>query len=204
MRRFAQTLVRGALLLLLGACATAPEHPEPAVDATPRAVALQLSLTGKAEAVAPGGGAIPVAVARAGFEPVLLDFQDRALSVHDLPPGRYEIAAIGPLSCTGLGFEIAPGSGPVSLGTLQAQILRTDYDVALLSHAAPEAAELAELGGGAEAGRLTLDRYALCHAPRDFDGPVWEDLPMEQKLMFGLLMAGFCAAAVATGNICAF
>ena len=200
MRQFAKALACG-VLLLLGACATAPEQPEPAEEAAPRAVALRLELTGKAEAVAPGGGAIPVAVARGGFEPVLLDFQDRALSVHDLPPGRYEIAAIGPLSCTGLGFEIAPGSGPVSLGTLRAQVLRTDYDVALLKAAPPGPADLA---GGAEAAQLYVDRQALCHAPRDYEGPVWDDLPMEQRLLFALMMAGFCVLTVAAGNICTY
>ncbi|HSF94479.1 MAG TPA: hypothetical protein VLA52_05580 [Thermohalobaculum sp.] len=200
MRILPGILSGAALMLLLAACATAPAGPEP--DPAPRSTSLTLELSGKADVVASPGEAIPVELVREGAEPLKLDFQDGTPTRHDLPPGQYGIAGIGPLSCTGLGFEVPDGTGPVDLGTLEARVAVTDYYIAKLKRRPPVPADLTP--PGTEPGRLIVGRYALCHAPRDFTGPVWADLPLEQKLMFGVLMAGFCAAAVASGNICAF
>lgn len=202
MRRLIASLGSAALLLVLAACQTTAAASRDGSDAQPRATALRLALTGKTEAVAAPDAAIPVELQREGADPLTLDYVPGALTIHELPPGRYGIAKIGPMSCTDLGFDVTPGQGPLALGTVDAKVSETDYYIGYVSGRPAAEADVATLG--AEPGQPIVGRHALCHAPRDYTGPVWADLPIEQKLMFALMMAGFCALTVASGMVCAF
>jgi hypothetical protein len=205
-----RTIVRTAarmapVLLLLAACATAGPEPDSALaPGEPRAAALRLSVTG-ATAVLDTTAPISVELVRAGAEePVTLAFTDGDLAMHELPPGRYAVTRIGGLSCTGLDFELAPGAAPRALGTLRAEIIRTDYDVALVSGSPATPADLAQLGGTAESDPLAVHRQALCHSSRDGDGTQFHDMSPAEQVMTVILFGGFCAAALASGGFCAF
>lgn len=201
-------LVRGLGPLALAACAAAGQGPgerDDAVAPAPVPVALRLVITGAAEPVFAPDRPIPVALSRGGAEaPATLEVRAGALSVAQLPPGRYAVTRIGPLACAGIGFDLGPGPAPQALGTLRAEVLRTEYDVALISAAPATPADLAVLGGGAEAAPLTVHRQALCHSGRGGAGTQFRDLSPAEQVMAGILFAGFCAAAVASGGFCAF
>lgn len=196
--------------MLPGGCVTAPAEPAPpetaAVETVQlRPVALRLNLTGKAPAVFGGATAIPVLLARTGTqEPVAAEFTPGALTRLELPPGDYAVSRIGPMACSGIGFTLTPGAEPRALGVLDAEILQTEYDIALIGAGPASAADLAELGSGAQSAPLFIDRKALCHAGRGGPGTQYHDLTLAQKITVGVFFAGFCAAAVASGGFCAF
>jgi len=192
------------LPLIFAGCAAAPKSPAPDASlgaAPPRAVALRLVLSGSADAVFPPGQKVPVELAYGDEGPVVsLDLVPGRRSLHDLAPGGYAVTRIGPLGCTGIGFAVGPGAAPADLGTLRAEVLQTDYDVALISARAASPGEL----GDAEPVPLFAHRQALCHASRDGPGTEYRDLSPAERVMVAILFAGFCAAAVASGGFCAF
>ena len=103
-------------------------------------------------------------------EPIGLDFENGALAVYDLPPGHYSIAMIGPLNCSGLAFAIEAEAGGVALGSIEANIFRSDPASALLSGQAATGAEIASVAGlsRAESGAIgaqpvVIEQSALCH-----------------------------------------
>lgn len=192
--------------LALAACATAPPPQEHApASAEAATMALRLDLVGTTGALFPDGDPIPVELTPAGGSaPVTIALQEGTLAAHDLPPGAYAVSRIGPLACAGIGFELTPGDGPQVLGTLQARLVQTDYDIALISARRAGPADLAAMGAGARQGRLAVHRQALCHAGRGGPGTEFHDLSPTEQVLAVLLFAGFCAAAVASGGVCNF
>jgi hypothetical protein len=192
--------------LILSACVTTTTEPQPVATETElRPTALRLNLTGKSEAVFGAVTAIPVLLTRDGTEePVATELTPGGLTRMELPPGDYSISRIGPMACYGIGFTVAPGAEPRALGTLQAEILRTQYDIALLDGSPASTADLAELGAGAQAAPLYIDRNALCHVGRNGPGTEFRDLSPAEQVMAAILFGGLCAAAVASGGFCAF
>jgi len=186
---------------------TEQAEPEPAVVAAPelRPAGLRLNLTGKAEAVFGTATAIPVELTRAGEEePIATEFTPGALTRLDLAPGDYAVTRIGPMSCTGVEFTLTPGSEPRGLGALNAEIMQTEYDLALVSAGPAGATDLAALGPGAQSAPLFVDRRALCHAGRGGSGTQFYDLSPAEQVMTVILFGGICAAAVASGGFCIF
>jgi len=204
--RLARALVWGLAPLALAACAASgPGSDDRAAPeaATPTPAALRLVIAGDADPVFALDQPIPVELNRDGADaPVTLEVRAGSLSVARLPPGHYAVTRIGPLACAGIGFDLGPG--PQALGTLRAEVLRTEYDVALISAVPATPADLAELGADAADAPLTVHRQALCHSGRGGTGTQFRDLSPAEQIMAGILFAGFCAAAVASGGFCAF
>jgi hypothetical protein len=195
---------------LLGACAATavPDAATPTLaeptDGGLRPIALRLSVTGATQVMHRGADPIPVELTRAGTEaPVALILENAALSTHTVPPGHYSITRIGPLTCTGISFDLEPGAGLRALGTLSAEIIQTDYDIALISAKPASPVDLASLDA-ADAAPLTVHRQALCHAGRGGQGTTYQDLSTGEQIMLGIVFAGFCAIALAGGGFCAF
>lgn len=192
--------------LMLSACVTTETEPQPVAAQTElRPAALRLNLTGKAPAVFGTATAIPVLLTRAGAEePVATEFTPGGLTRLELPPGDYAVTRIGPLSCTGVGFTLTPGAEPRALGAIDAKILQTEYDIALIKADPATPADLAALGPGAQSAPLFVDRRALCHSGRGGTGTQFHELSPAEQFAAGLFFAGLCAAAVASGGFCAF
>ncbi len=142
-------------------------------------VALRVTVAGKAEPVLQSGTTGRLVLTRDGAsEAIGIEFQSGGLGVYELPPGDYSIAMIGPLVCTGLEFEIAPGSGGVALGSLMAKVIENDnYDVALMSGTSATDGELAGIAQGLKAAPETIvsqpvyiPNSALCHQDRLGEG----------------------------------
>ncbi len=128
-----------------------------------------------------------------------------------LPPGRYSIARIGPLACRGLSFEVDPSAGARALGSLRAEIITTDYHVALLSGRAATGTEIAALAartgaapGAIDARPLVIPEAAPCFISLAGPGATWRERPLGEKILLGIGFLGFCAIAVASGGFCAF
>lgn len=195
--------------LVLAACA-AGQDPPPEAGAGPVPVALRLTLAGDTAPVLDAEGTGHIELARDGAdEPVSLAFGNGALAMHELPPGSYEITRLGPLHCKGLDFEVA--AAPRYLGSLEAELVRSRYHVALMSRplAAPgDVATLAERAGtsaeAVDARPLEVSEIAPCALGPD--GPVvtWEDLTLGEKVILGTSAAALCALAVAGGGFCSF
>ena len=208
-----RTIVLAALLpFILAACAEAPPVPTASEPARLQPVAFRLTVTGKTGAVLETGATGRIEVLREGAdETVGLDFENGKLAVHELPPGRYSIARIGPLACRGLSFEVDPSAKARALGSLRAEIIATDYYVALLSLAPATGTEIAGLAertgaapGAIDARPLVIPEAAPCFISRAGPDATWRELPLGQKIMLGIVIATFCAAAVAAGGFCAF
>ncbi len=200
------------LPLLLAACATEDAAPAEIRPAQIQPVAFRLTVTGKTGAVLETGATGRIEVLREGADEAIgLDFENGELAVHELPPGHYSIARIGPLICRGLTFEVDPWTQARALGSLRAEIIATDYYVALMSLTPATGAEIAALAertgaapGAIDARPLVIPEVAPCFISRAGPDATWHELPLGQKIMLGILMAGFCAAAVAAGGFCAF
>lgn len=195
--------------LLLAACAAAETAP-PEAGAGPVPVALRLTLAGDTAPVLDADGAGAIELTRDGAdEPLSLAFENGALAVHELPSGRYEIARLGPLYCKGLDFEVA--AAPRYLGSLEAELVRSRYHVALMSRPVAAQADLATLAERAgtstqavDARPLEISEIAPCALGPD--GPVvtWDDLTLGEKVILGTSVAALCALAVAGGGFCSF
>jgi hypothetical protein len=193
--------------LLVAACATAPPEPEPA---RPVPTALEITVTGAVEPVLGADGTGRVALVREGSaEPIDLEFRNGALVVRDLPPGQYSIAALGPLNCHGLSFAV--DRSPRALGALRADIVATDYYVAMMSRRSAAGADIAAFAertrlppGQIDATPIVQIDAAPCFINRGGQGETWRERPLGEQIMFGILVGGFCAAAVAAGGLCAF
>ncbi len=200
------------LPLLLAACAAEYTAPPETQTAQTQPVAFRLTVTGKTGAVLETGATGRIEVLREGADEAIdLDFENGELAVHELPPGHYSIARIGPLLCRGLTFEVDPLTQARALGALRAEIIATDYYVALMSLAPATGTEIAALAertgaapGAIDARPLVIPEAAPCFINRAGPDATWHELPLGQKIMLGILMAGFCAAAVAAGGFCAF
>ena len=142
-----RTIVLAALLpFILAACAEAPPVPPASEPARLQPVAFRLTVTGKTGTVLKTGATGRIEVLREGADEAIgLDFENGELAVHELPPGHYSIARIGPLLCRGLTFEVDPWTQARALGSLRAEIIATDYYVALLSLAPATGTEIAAL-----------------------------------------------------------
>jgi hypothetical protein len=200
------------LPLLLAACAAEDTAPPETQTARIQPIAFRLTVTGKTEPVLGTGATGRIEVLRKGADEVIgLEFENGALTVHELPPGSYSIARIGPLICRGLAFEVDPSARARALGSLRAEIIMTDYYVALMSLAPATGTEIAGLAertgaapGAIDARPLVIPEGAPCFISRAGPDATWHDLPLGQKIMLGILIGGFCAAAVAAGGFCVF
>ena len=198
------------LALLLAACAAGRTALPETGQIQP--VAFRLTVTGKTGAVLETGATGRIEVLRAGADEAAgLDFENGEMAVHDLPPGRYAIARIGPLICRGLTFEVDPSANARALGSLRAEIIATDYHVALLSGQAATGTEIAGLAeragaapGAIDARPLVIPEAAPCFVGRGGPGTTWRERPLGEKILLGIGFVAFCAAAVATGGFCAF
>ncbi len=213
MRPAPRILALIALLpLLLAACATGDTAPTEIRPAEVQPVAFRLTVTGKTGPVLGTDTTGRIEVLREGADEVIgLDFENGELTVHELPPGHYSIARIGPLACRGLFFEVDPSAGARALGSLRAEIITTDYHVALLSLAPATGIEidaLAERTGAApgaiDARPLVIPEAAPCFINRAGPGSTWRDRPLGEQILLGIGFAGFCAIAVAAGGFCVF
>jgi hypothetical protein len=197
------------LPLLLAACATAPAEPQPA---RPVPTALHLTITGATEPVLGAGTTGRIELVRDGTaEPVGVDFENGAMVVADLEPGQYSIAALGPLTCRGLTFEVDDAASARALGSLRAEIITTDYHVGLMSRRAATGAEIAGLAERVQAAPDTIDaqpiamaEVAPCYMGTGGPGTTWRDRPLGEQILLGIGFAGFCAIALASGGFCAF
>ncbi len=200
------------LSLLLAACAAVEVAPTEILPAPPQPVAFRLTVTGKTGVVLETGTTGRIEVLREGADEAIgLDFENGALAVHELPPGRYSIAKIGPLACRGLTFEVDPSAKARALGSLRAEIIATDYYVALLSLAPATGTEIAGLAertgaapGAIDARPLVIPEAAPCFVGRGGPGTTWRERPLGEKILLGIGFVAFCAAAVAAGGFCAF
>jgi hypothetical protein len=198
--------------LLLAACAAEDAAPPGIGPDQTQPVAFRLTVSGTTGVVLETGARGRIEVMREGADEVIgLDFVNGEPALHDLPPGRYGIARIGPLLCRGLSFEVNPSTRARALGSLRAEIIATDYFVALISVAPATGTEIAGLAGrtGAAPGAvdarpLVIPEAAPCFISRAGPDATWRELPLGQKIMLGIVIAGFCAAAVAAGGFCAF
>jgi hypothetical protein len=195
--------------LLLAACATAPVDPQPA-RSTP--TALHLTITGAVEPVLGADGTGRIELVRDGTaEPIGVAFENGVLAIADLQPGEYSISTLGQLTCRGLTFEVDPSSGARALGSLQAQIVTTDYYVALMSRKPASGAEVAALAERTQTAPTAIDarpiamaEAAPCFLGRGGPGTTWRDRPLGEQILLGIGFAGFCAVALASGGFCAF
>ncbi len=200
------------LPLLLAACAAEDTAPPETQTAQIQPVAFRLTVTGKTGAVLETGASGRIEVLREGADEAIdLDFENGELAVHELPPGRYNIARIGPLICRGLSFEVDASAEARAFGSLRAKIIATDYYVALMSLEPATGTEIAGLAervgaapGAVDARPLVIPEAAPCFINRAGPNATWQDLPLGEKIMFGIAIAAFCAAAVAAGGFCAF
>jgi hypothetical protein len=200
------------LPLLLAACATEDAAPTEIRPAQIQPVAFRLTVTGKTGAVLETGATGRIEVLRKGADEAIgLDFENGELAIHELAPGHYSIARIGPLICRGLSFEVDPSASARALGSLRAEIIATDYYVALLSLAPATGAEIAALAertgaapGAIDTRPLQVAEAAPCFISRAGPDATWRELPLGQKIMLGIVIAGFCAIAVASGGFCAY
>lgn len=198
-----------AILLLPAACATAPERPGSAAQ-RPVPVAVRLTLKGATATVLGADGTGQLSLTRDGADkPLSLPFANGALAIHDLAPGHYQIAALGPLQCRGLAFEVS--AAPRYLGAVNAELVKANYRVALMSRPRVPRADVAEIAAKAGVGSDGVDARPL-EIPEDSpcflgpNGPVttWEDLTLGEKVILGAGVAGFCVLAVAAGGFCHF
>jgi hypothetical protein len=200
------------LPLLLAACVTEDTAPPETQTARIQPVAFRLTVTGKTEPVLGTGTTGRIEVLREGADEVIgLDFENGELTVHELPPGHYNIARIGPLACRGLAFKIDPSAGARALGSLRAEIITTDYHVAILSLAPATGIEIDGLAertgtapGAVDARPLVIPEAAPCFINRAGPGSTWRDRPLGEQILLGIGFAGFCAIAVAAGGFCVF
>lgn len=202
--------------LLLAACAVqdpavhlaeeAAASPEPG---GPVPVAIRLSLSGETASVLGDDNTGQIALARKGADqPVSLSFENGALAIYELDPGQYQVAALGPLTCRGLGFEVA--AAPRYLGAIEARLVEAEYKVALMSRpsiADRDVGALAEAAGApagaVEARPLEVSEAAPCSLGPG-PGTTWDNLTLAEKVLVTVGFAGFCAIAVASGGFCAF
>lgn len=197
------------LPLLLGACATAPSDPQP-VQLIP--TALQLTITGATETVLGSDGTGRIQLVRDGTdEPLGVEFANGAPAIVDLQPGEYRITSLGPLTCRGLSFDVEESSGARALGSVQAEIITTNYYVALMTRqtaTAPEISELAEraqtTSGTIDTRPITVAETAPCFMGRGGPGTTWRVMSAGEQIMLGIGFAAFCAVALASGGFCAF
>ena len=197
------------LMLLLAACAAQPDAPQPP-RLTP--TALHLTVTGDTAPVLGTGTTGQIELTRDGAaEPVGVEFENGALVVADLQPGQYNITKLGSLTCRGLTFEIDQAARARDLGTLRAEIITTDYYVALMSRRAATGAEIAGLAERVQAPPDTIDarpiamaEAAPCFLGTGGPGTTWRERPLAEQILLGIGFAGFCAVALASGGFCAF
>jgi len=206
-------LALAALLLVPAACAgrgdAVPEASAAPVEVVP--VAFRLTVSGATGPVLTDGARGEVYLLRKGSkDPIGVGFESGTTVVQPLPPGRYSLAGIGPLACRGLDFEVGPSS-PRALGTLRAEIVETDYYVALMSGRKASGAELADLAretgvppAGIDARPLGIPESAPCFVSKSGPGETWRDRPLGEKILLGIGFAAFCALAVSQGGICSF
>lgn len=201
------------LALLVAACTAGPADTQPA---GPVPTAIRLTITGDTGPVLKTSGAGRIELLRDGAaEPVVIEFENGALAIHDLTPGKYSIASLGPLTCRGLTFEVIdqPGGAPGAraLGSLHAKIVTTDYYVALMSRKPATGAEIADLAERTQSAPEAIDARVIdqteaapCFMGRGGPGTTWRDRPLGEQILIGIGFAAFCAAAVASGGFCAF
>lgn len=206
---FLRRLARLALgSLLLAGCA-AQEAPPPAETGGPVPVGIRLTLSGDTAPVLGDDGTGSIALTRQGADqPVSLSFENGALAVHDLAPGQYQIAALGPLACRGLAFEVA--AAPRYLGAIDARLVEAEYHVALMTRPRVVEPDVAAVAGEAGASAQAVDArpIQLVEAAPCSLGPgpgtTWDNLTLGEKILLTVSLAGFCAIAVASGGFCHF
>lgn len=197
------------LPLLVAGCATAPAEPGPV---QPIPTALHLTISGATEPVLNADGSGQIGLVREGAaEPIAVQFQNGGVTTTDLGPGRYSIATLGPLTCRGLTFDIEPRSSARALGSLKAEIITTEYYVALMSRKPATSTEIAELAGRTNAAPDRIDatpvsqtEAAPCFMGRGGPGTTWHELSTGEQILLGIGFAGFCAVSLASGGFCAF
>lgn len=202
----------GAVVLpiLLAGCTATDERADEPVAAAAVPVGFRIALTGATGPILAedGSGALELEAPGAD-EPLSLGFENGSLAVHGLAPGRYEVARLGPLQCRGLTFEV--GTRPRYVGTLRAEVVRTDYFVALMQPAVADPADVAALAGRADVGAEAVDARPLavteaapCFVGEHGPATTWDDLTLEEKIILGVGVAGLCAISLAAGGFCHF
>ncbi len=211
--RLAPTLAAAAALpLLVAACATTSATPDGPAPETPQPVSLRLDLAGRTAIVLDEAGTGQIEFLRQGDEtPVAAPFRNGGFAEAELMPGSYRVVRIGQLLCRGLAFEVDPAASARALGVFRANIVETEYFVALARVQPAPAGDIAELAGRAGAEPAEVDAAPLgqteaapCFVNRNGPDMTWEEVPLSQKIMMGVLMAGICAGSVAAGGFCAF
>ena len=200
------------LPLLLAACAAEDAAPAEIRPAPPQPTAFRLTVTGATGPLLGTGTTGRIEFLRDGADEAIgVEFENGALAVEGLEPGLYSIARIGPLICRGLTFEVDPSASARALGSLRAEIIKTDYYVALMSLAPATGAEIEELAERTGAAPGTIDTRPLqaaeaapCFVNRAGPGATWRDRPLGERILLGIGIAALCAAAVAGGGFCAF
>jgi len=198
--------------LLLAACAAANAPDSGPVPETPQPVSLRLDLTGRTAPVLGENGAGEVMFLRKGDDaPLAVPFANGGLAETELLPGSYNVTGIGPLRCRGLEFTVDGAAPARALGTIRAEIVATEYIVALMSVDPAAADDVGALAGKAGAAPGAVDDRPLsqreaapCFVNRGGPDMTWQEVPLHEKIMLGILMAGICAGSVASGGFCAF
>ena len=206
----ARRLAGIALSLLLAACAAMEERATAPAEAGPVSVGFRIDLTGATGPILAEDGTAALELEGGGAEePLSLGFRNGRLAVHELTPGRYEVTQLGPLQCRGLAFEV--GARPRYLGTLRANVIRTDYHVALMKPAVATPADVVALAERADVGPEAVDARPLavtepapCFLSQHGPTATWEDLTFEEKIVLGAGIVGLCAISLAAGGFCQF
>jgi hypothetical protein len=144
-----------ALAHLMAACAATPPLPAatpvaridagaaPAVDATAtRAVAIRVIVEGDQPTVIDDAGSTTLRL-RAADKPVEygLAVENGALAAYALPPGRYALTGIGPLTCRGASFEVLSEDDILLLGTVRFGAGQAKDGTVPIAVAPPESAD---------------------------------------------------------------
>ncbi len=101
---------------------------------------------------------------------ISVGFENGTFEIHNLPPGSFDIAMIGPLICNGLAFVIPPGTGPVALGSLELDFHRRDLPALMVSSSVIARSELAMVAGEINVSPesiivepIAIERAVICH-----------------------------------------
>ncbi len=199
-------LIAAAASHLLAACAARMPPPADIGSmnfADTRPAALRVTVTGRTTPVLHDGTTGRLVLTRDGApEPIGLDFENGALAIYDLPPDRYSIAMIGPLACSGLEFTVDADAVGVALGSIEANIFRSDPASALLSGQAASGAEIASTAAEVQAAPeaigsqpVAIAQTALCHTNGASDGQTALNGDEKGQIAVALIVIGTLVAA---------
>lgn len=211
MRSYAAYLAILALGAVMG-CNQAGGPQASAEPAVPVPTVIDLGVFGAVGPVIGEDGTGQLHLKRAdGGEPVTVPFQNASPSEFALAPGDYRITQIGELRCQGIAFSVGGDARLRALGTIRAEIVKSQYYVALIAGHPAKPDEIAALAEARsldtakiDARPISVTRHAPCSVHRLGPGQSWRDRPLGERIALGFAVAGFCAIALAAGGFCAF